>query len=217
MTTARTYWIGSRFVVDWTLTSPTGAPITGATVTGTVSRPTPPGGSASMVVSASSNTYTAYYDAAEAGLHAYRLVASVAGVDAHEDTFVVQRTLSGAAPITVDPTTDIGKVRLLATDLDESNFVFTDAQIAAFLTTEGSNVKRAAALALETIAVSELLISKVLTTSDGLKTDGAKLHDSLLKRAKALRDQADVEAGDPDDYGIDIVDFDQWAAYREVL
>lgn len=217
MTDVRTYWIGSRFVVEWTLTDPDGDPLTGATVTGTVSRPDPPGGTAAMTVSAASNVYTAYYDAAEAGTHAYRLVASVAGVDAHEGTFVVRRSLVGLPPITVDPSTDIGRVRLLATDLSEDEPLFTDEQIEAFLSVESDSVKRAAALALETIAVSEVLISKVLTTSDGLRTDGAKVADSLLKRAKTLRDQADVEAGDPDDYGIDIVDFDPWAAYRTVL
>jgi hypothetical protein len=211
----RTYWIGSRFVAEWTLTDPDGDPLTGATVAGTVSLPS--GGTAAMTTNATGNLYTVHYDATQAGTNAYRLVASVAGVDAHEGTFVVRRSLVGLAPITVDPTSSIGRVRLLATDLNENEPLFEDTQITAFLALESSNVKRAAALALETIAVSEALVSKVLTTSDGLKTDGAKLHDSLLKRAKMLRDQADEEAGDPDDYGLDIVDFDPWAAYRTAL
>jgi hypothetical protein len=211
-TPPRTYWVGSRFVAEWTLTDPAGAPITGATVTGTVSLPA--GGTAPMTTSAAGNVYTVHYDATQPGTNAYRLVAAATGIDAHEDTFVVQRSLVGAPPITVDPGTDIGMVRLLATDLDEIAPVFEDAQITAFLAMEGTNIKRAAAIALETIAVSEVLISKVLTTSDGLTTDGAKVHDSLLKRAKALRDQADAEAGDPDDYGIEIVDYDPYAAYR---
>lgn len=217
MTAPRTYWQGSRFVAEWTLTDVDGDPLAGATVTGTVTLPPTAGGTAAMTVTADGNVYSAYYDATTAGTHAYRLVASVAGVDAHEGTFVVKRSLVGLDPITLDPTTDIGRVRLLATDLSEDEPLFVDAQIAAFLAVEGDNVKRAAALAIETIATSEALVSKVLTTSDGLTTDGAKLHDSLLKRAKALRDQADVEAGDPDDYGLDIVDFDPYAAYRELL
>jgi hypothetical protein len=207
-----TYWIGSRFVAEWTLSDQAGEPLPGATVTGTVS--TPAGATAAMTVAAASNVYTAYYDATAAGTHAYRLVASGTGVDAVEGVFVVRQSLLGAAPITVDPSSDVGMVRLLATDLNETAPLFTDTQIEAFLGTEGGVVKRAAALALETIAVSEVLISKKLTTSDGLSTDGPSVAKELRERARQLRDQADIEVGTPDDYGLDIVDFDPYAAYR---
>ncbi|MDG4792007.1 hypothetical protein O7626_40035 [Micromonospora sp. WMMD1102] len=207
----RTYWQGSRFVVEWTLTDPEGASVTGATVAGTVSRPD--GTTAAMTVTDDSNVYTAWYDVAEPGTHGYRLVASGTGVDAHEGVFVAHRSLVGAAPITVDPTSDIGRVRILATDLNEIEPLFTDAQVTAFLALE-AGVKRAAALALETIAVSEVLISKKIRTGDGLSTDGPAVAKELRERAKALRDQADVEDGDPDDYGIEIVNYDPYAAYR---
>jgi hypothetical protein len=209
--TARTYWQGSRFVVEWTLTNPDGVPVTGATVTGTVSRPS--GDTAAMTVTDDSNVYTAYYDVADAGTHAYRLAASGTGVDAHEGSFVAHRPLTGAEPITVAPASDIGQVRLLATDLNEVDPLFTDQQISAFLAMEG-RVKRAAALALETIAVSEVLIGKKIRTGDGLATDGPAVAKELRERAKALRDQADVEDGDPDDYGIEIVNYDPYAGYR---
>ena len=48
--------------------------------------------------------------------------------------------------------TDLSKVRLLATDVDAANPIFTDAEITAFMSIEASNIKRSAALALETIA-----------------------------------------------------------------
>lgn len=207
----RTYWAGTRFVVEWTLSDLDGAPVVGATVTGTVSRPS--GVAASMTVSDDSNVYTAFYDVQEAGLHGYRLVASGTGADAHEGEFVAQRSVVGAEPITVDPTTDIGKIRMLSTDLSETDPLFTDKQITAFLAMEGG-VKRAAALAIETIATSEALVSKKIRTGDGLSTDGPAVARELRERAKQLRGQADDEADGVDDYGLDIVDFDPHAAYR---
>lgn len=88
------------------------------------------------------------------------------------------------------------QVRLLVNDRpaigDDPNRVFTDDEIDAFLTLEGDVVKRAAAQALDTIADDEALTSKVIRTQD-LATDGAKVADSLRKRAAALREQADVD------------------------
>ena len=110
------------------------------------------------------------------------------------------------APITVDPSTDIGMVRLLATDLDDATPLFTDTQISAFLTAEGSTVKLAAALALETISTSEALVSKKITTGDGLQTDGPAVAKELRERAAMLRAQArqaDIDAADA--YGLSVV------------
>lgn len=92
----------------------------------------------------------------------------------------------------IDFTTDPGRVRLLINDVDENNLVFSDSEVAAFLTLEGDSVKRAAAQALDTIADNEVLVAKVLRTQD-LATDGAKAAAELRKRAAALRAQADVE------------------------
>lgn len=94
--------------------------------------------------------------------------------------------------------TDLGKVRLLLNDVDETALVFTDAEITAFLSLEGDSVKRAAAQAIDTNADNEALASKVLKTST-VTTDGAKVADALRKRAAALRAQADVEDGETDD------------------
>lgn len=111
----------------------------------------------------------------------------------------------------VDPTTDLGMVRTLITDLDESNFLFTDPQITAILARFGGRVLRAAAAALDTIATSEALISKRIKTLD-LSTDGPAVAKALREHAQRLRDEDDAGVDDP--WGLDIVEFDPWAAYR---
>lgn len=89
---------------------------------------------------------------------------------------------------TYDTTTDRGRVRMLITDRDEENPVFQDAEIDAFLDMNDDSVRLAAASALETIATDQALVLKVLVTLD-LETDGAKVADSLMKRAASLRAQ----------------------------
>lgn len=96
---------------------------------------------------------------------------------------------------------DISKIRLLLSDTDENNEILTDAEYQVFLDMEGS-IKLAAAQALDTIADNEALAAKTLTSSD-VSVDGAKLADSLRKRAASLREQADDPAG-----GFDVIDFE---------
>lgn len=91
-----------------------------------------------------------------------------------------------------DPASDAGMVRLLLNDVS-SPWIFSDAEINAFLALEGS-VKRAAAQAIDTNADNEALASKVLKSQD-VQTDGSKVADSLRKRAQALRDQAEADDG----------------------
>jgi len=93
---------------------------------------------------------------------------------------------------TYDPSTDVGKVRLLIPDRTDSGHLFEDAEVAAFLATEANSIKRAAALALETIASDNAMVLKVIHHLD-LTTDGAKTSDALLKRAAELRKQAAEE------------------------
>lgn len=90
---------------------------------------------------------------------------------------------------TYDLENSIGKVRLLIPDTQQTTAVFSDEEITAFLALESSSVRRATALALETIASNEALTLKVVRLLD-VQTDGAKLADSLLKRAVTLRQQA---------------------------
>lgn len=87
------------------------------------------------------------------------------------------------------PGTDAGNVRLLINDVasgDEQ--VFTDEEIAAFLSLAGDVVLLAAALALDTIAGNEAMCSKVIRTQD-LQTDGAKVAQALRDQAASLRRQ----------------------------
>lgn len=105
------------------------------------------------------------------------------------------------------PLDDKGTVRLLIADVstDEAKRLLTDDQVQAFIDLEGGNLKRAAAAALDAIATSEVLVSKVIRTQD-LQTDGAKVADALRKQAQALRDQADAVDEMDDDGLFDIVD-----------
>jgi hypothetical protein len=96
--------------------------------------------------------------------------------------------------VTYDPTTPIGFTRLLIPDRVIANAVYTDEEISAFLLAELATPKRAAALALETLAADRAMVLQVIRTN-GLSTDGAKLSDALLKRAGLLRTQATTEEG----------------------
>lgn len=110
--------------------------------------------------------------------------------------------------------TSIGQVRLLIPDSNTLQYVFEDDEITAFLGMEGGTVKRAAALALETIASNETMVLKVIRLLD-LSTDGAKTSDALLKRAALLRAQAAAESEDNiDGSNIDIAEMviDGWQA-----
>lgn len=108
---------------------------------------------------------------------------------------------SSSIDFTYDAATDLGRVRLLISDIDDQNPIFTDLEIETFLALEGEDVRLAAAQALDTIARNEALVLKVIRTQD-LQTDGAKLSAELREHAKSLR--AQVAAGatdevDPDD------------------
>jgi len=92
---------------------------------------------------------------------------------------------------TYDLTTEAGKVRLLIFDTNSGSYVFEDDELAVFLAIETS-VKRAAALALETMASNEAFVLKVITLMD-LRTDGAATARALMARAATLRSQADDE------------------------
>jgi hypothetical protein len=92
--------------------------------------------------------------------------------------------------------TDLYRVRRTIPDRVQAEAIFDDDEIESFIEDEG-DWRRATALALETIAADEALVQKVMQTQEGLRTDGAKTADALLKRAAMLRDQAvDAEAVD---------------------
>jgi hypothetical protein len=101
---------------------------------------------------------------------------------------------------TYDVSTDAGKVRLLIADTVADTALFADEEISAFIEQEDDGqggtptVKRAAALALEVIAVDAVRTLKVVQMLD-LKTDGAAVARALRSQAAQLREQADSGMG----------------------
>jgi hypothetical protein len=204
---SRQYWIGSVAVVEWPLTLLNGTPVTDATVTGVVTLPdgtTTP--MAVTVPATSGDPYRLTFEPSTAGLHAYRTVATGTVDDADEGTFIVRPSLQGAPTITTDPTTSTGLVRLLISDVDVTAPVFSDAEINAFYLMSASNVRLAAARAMDTIAANEVMVSKVIRTLD-LQTDGAKVAAELRAAAAQLRADADNYLPDGTLFGMGIVDF----------
>ncbi len=106
---------------------------------------------------------------------------------------------------TYDVSTDQGKIRLMIPDNQESGHLYEDAEIDAFLSMEGGNLKRATALGLETAASNQALTLKVIKLLD-ITTDGAKVSEALLKRAAELRQQAADEEEAEEGGGFDIAE-----------
>lgn len=93
---------------------------------------------------------------------------------------------------TYDLSSDVGRVRLLIPDTVWASAIFQDEELSAFLAMETGSVRRAVALALETIGANEVMTLKVMRMLD-VQTDGAKVSEALLSRAKLLRQQAATE------------------------
>ena len=110
--------------------------------------------------------------------------------------------------------TALDNVRLLITDTDATNPIFTDEEITAFLTLNSDGVLYAAAMALETIGSSEVLVLKVIRLLD-LQTDGASVSRELRMRAGVLRDIAD-KAGQTFDIA-EMPGLDQFAGYEYLV
>lgn len=112
----------------------------------------------------------------------------------------------------IDYTSPIGQVRVLIPDLrkledlrdlrNEPRYLFTDGEILAFLAVNNGNVKRAAADACDAIGMDKALQLLVLKTDDK-QTDGAKLLDAIVKRAKTLREQA--KGDDENNLSFDVI------------
>lgn len=100
---------------------------------------------------------------------------------------------------TYDPSTDRGRVRLLIGDTsqyDETNQLFNDDEIDAFLSIEGDAVLLAAARALYTMAANQVMVLKVITRGD-ISLNGASVGAELRKQADALRVQYQDSLNDP--------------------
>ncbi|RJQ04822.1 MAG: hypothetical protein C4551_10105 [Bacillota bacterium] len=104
-----------------------------------------------------------------------------------------------------DLSTTRGKVRLLVKDTNYSSQIFQDDEVDAFLTMESNVVKRAAALALETIASDEALTTKVIRALE-LSMDGPAVARALMQRADKLREQADKEEAADEGAAFDVAE-----------
>lgn len=91
-----------------------------------------------------------------------------------------------------DPSTDEGKVRLLCSDTDDADRIFSDAEITAFLSLNGGGVLMAAAQAIDAMAVNEVMVLKVIKLLD-VTTNGAAVAKALNAKADALRKQVNEE------------------------
>jgi len=106
-----------------------------------------------------------------------------------------------------DPTTDIGKVRLRISDTDPNRPIMDDEDIQAFLDMSGGAVALAAAMALEAIAINEVLCLKVVNLMGAIVTDAASAAKQLLAQAKTLRaEYAQLGDGGPGFLTIELVD-----------
>lgn len=101
--------------------------------------------------------------------------------------------------------TDTGKIRLLIMDNQSSAYLFEDDELSTFLTMEGGNVRRGAALALETMASNEAYVLKRITLLD-LTTDGPAVAKELRARAESLRALADRDDQAEDGGAFDIAE-----------
>jgi hypothetical protein len=92
-----------------------------------------------------------------------------------------------------DYSTDVSKVRLLISDIDDTDRIFNSEAIQAFIDMAlNNNIKRASAAALLSIAVNEVLVQKRIKLLD-LQTDGPAEAEALRKLAMQYRDEADME------------------------
>lgn len=107
--------------------------------------------------------------------------------------------LGKPAGFTLDPTTDIGKVRMIAQDKDIEQALFSDAELTALLELNANDVRLTAAAALDIMASNQAMILKVIHTLD-LSTDGASVARALREHANQLR--KDVEATDSVEGGL---------------
>lgn len=154
-------------------------------------------------------------DVATIGIYLIRITATYA--DGLSDaTYSDAWQVVGYQTATYDLSTNIGRVRALIPDRPINRAVFTpaddplfsDDEITMFVAFE-VGLKRAVALALETIATDEALVQKVMTVqsqTQSIETNGAATAKAILQRAAALRQQAQDEEDREEGGAFDIAE-----------
>lgn len=204
------YYIDRVITVKWLITdATTGQPVDDSTLSGIVRQPDATDAAMTVTRDPANGALVRFtFPVTMSGKHGVRVKSTGTAVDAQEFSIIVRRSEFGLPPIENDPTTPVGLLRVYVPDMIEDDPLFEDAALAAILTAEGGNLKRAAAACCSILAASEVMISKVIQTQD-LRTDGAKVADALLARAKQLRAEADEPgAGPADAFAAEIIAFD---------
>lgn len=98
----------------------------------------------------------------------------------------------------------VAQVRLLIGDTDA--LIFTEQEILGLLALEDGHPHRAAAQALETIAITEALLSKKIKSQD-LETDGPAVAETLRKLAAQYRQRAADDESAAAGGGIEIINY----------
>lgn len=89
---------------------------------------------------------------------------------------------------TYDPSTDVGRVRLMIADTDLESAVFDDEEIAACLSLEGGDVRAAAARALESILADRARMAR------RVKVGGYEAEQQAAADLRALADRYRAES-----------------------
>lgn len=99
----------------------------------------------------------------------------------------------------IDYTSDLGKIRVLTGDTDESLFFLTDEELTVLMSLSGGGLYETAAEALEVMATKMAIIQQKIKTLD-LQTDGPAVAKSLMDRAAQMRER--VTAVDDEDFEL---------------
>jgi hypothetical protein len=120
--TATAYWVGTVLVVDWTLTTPAGVPVTDATVVGEVRLPDGTTPAMTVAAVAAENLYRATYTPTVGGITlVWALSASGTAEGAVEGTVWVQpSTVGETVGDMLCQVADLGAILQLGSDVDAS-------------------------------------------------------------------------------------------------
>ena len=106
---------------------------------------------------------------------------------------------------TYDPTTDLGRVRMIIQDKEETYAFFSDEEVQAYLDMNDTSVRRAAADALDSMASNEAYVQKRISLLE-LSTDGPSVAKALREHATSLRNLADAEDAGEEGGAFDVAE-----------
>lgn len=214
----QTVTLTARFTVGGVLTDPSSTALTVRSPSGTVTTPTPDAPSTGV------RTYLLVCN--EPGLWTYRFegTGAAAGVLEGSLNVATSQPVDGVPAYTYDLTTNVGKVRLYTDDHDFSNVdptltsdqrsaIFTDEELAVFLSDNGDVVYRAAAAVLRVISASRALMVQSRRIGE-TAVDYGSAREHLLKQATEYERLADIDTGGVED-AADGIAMQSWNDFSE--